>query len=436
MKKNLALIVVMILSFFLLNSLAAQEVKPEAKPESRAEPKQEVKPEATVDPNQEKKPEAMQEAKPEGKIEPAPQAKPERKTDPRAQGPRTTRRGEPKPAAAPQATPAPAANPQQPAPAAAPAPEAKPQQPAPAPTAKPEVKQESNPAASANVHDDEDYEDDTEGADGEEEDEDDNCSVLEIESKFNQIVREAGTGPAFKAFFSKDSIVVASTIIEGKTYAEAAEAGQSIVFRPFSVKVSSACDYGYVVGDWEETRNGKVIWGGQYVNVWKKVKKEWKIIIHAKNNLVRGYKTEKRPPVTEIGSQFEKKGLFAGNDIDEIEKELFGALKRGGWAKAYDSFADNDIMKIRHNGPMIRGKKQVFLKSVVERGFLEGNIVRTMTAKGRDIAVVWGGAEAKGPQPYQRGTFLHVWNRDNEGSWKLAVDFLILGGNEFKKSIL
>ncbi len=465
MKKNIALIVVLILSVFLTNSIAAQEVKPdsktEAKPEAKAEPKQEVKPETKVEPKQEAKPETKPEAKveskqetkpetkvapkqevkpeakPEAKAEtkaeakpsPAPQAKPEQKSDPRAQGPRITHRGEPKPAVAPQAAPAPA-------PAAAPAPEAKPQQPAPAPAAKPETKQEPKPAASVEDDDDEDDEEGVEEAGGEEEDEDDNCSVLEVESKFNEMVRDAGSGPAFKAFFSKDAIVVASTIIDGQTYAEAAEAGRSITFKPFSVKVSSKCDYGYVVGDWEETRNGKTLWGGQYVNVWTKVKKEWKICIHAKNNLVYGYKAEKRPPVTETNSQFEKGGLFSGDDVTGIEKDLFGALKRGGWAKAYDAFADNDIMKIRHNGPMVRGKKQVFLKSVVESGFLEGDIARTMTAKGRDIAIVWGGAEAKGPQPYQKGTFLHIWSRDNEGSWKLAVDFLILGGNEFKKSIL
>lgn len=475
MKKNFALIVVLILSVFLMNFVAAQEVKPdsktdtktEAKPEAKAEPKQEVKPETKVAPKQEAKPEGKPEAKPEKKPEakpaPAPQAKPEQKSDPRAQGPRITHRGELKPAIAPQTAPAPApeakpqqpapaaapapeakpqqpapapapeAKPQQPAPAAAPAPEAKPQQPAPAPAAKPATKQEQKPAAAV-TDDDEDDEEDVEEAG--EEDEDDNCSVLEVESKFNEMVRDAGSGPAFKAFFSKGAIVVGSTIIDGQTYAEAAEAGRHISFKPFSVKVSSKCDYGYVVGDWVETRNGKTLWGGQYVNVWTKIKKEWKICIHAKNNLVYGYKAEKRPPVTETNSQFEKRGLFSGDDVTGIEKDLFGALKRGGWAKAYDAFADNDIMKIRHNGPMVRGKKQVFLKSVVERGFLEGDIARTMTAKGRDIAIVWGGAEAKGPQPYQKGTFLHIWNRDNEGSWKLAVDFLILGGNEFKKSIL
>jgi len=293
--------------------------------------------------------------------------------------------------------------------------------------AKPEKKAERKRQAKAEPA--EDDEDDEEEGSAEE------CSVLAIEAKFDQVLKEAGPGSAFAEFFARDAVVVSSAIVEGRPWASGLESGVTVTFKPFSVKVSSSCDYGFVVGDWEEARNGKVLWGGQYVNVWKKVKNQWKICAHGKNMVPRGYKAEKRPALAEVVSKYEKKGRSAG-PVSDAEKNFFGTLKRGGWAKVYDALADNDIIKIRQNGPTLRGKKQVFLTSVVEKGFLEGKVVRSRTSRNGDMAVVWGGAEAKGPQPYQTGSFLHVWTRDGEGEWKLGVDFLMLGGNDFKKSLL
>lgn len=448
MKKNVALIVVMILSFILTSSVFAQEVqrrgrtapKPVAKTDASSEKKEETKPEAKPEDKKDEKSESKQETKPDAKPEAAAQPGQEVKPNtPPAQTPETKPNQQtPPPQEAKPNTPPPPPPPppQETRPNTPPAsqPEAKPPQPAPLskppkPGAKPAATAEPKPVTADAAEDKDD--------DGEDEDEgDDDCSILEVEKKFDATMKDAGQGPAFTDFFSRNAIVVSSKVVDGKPWASGLDSGLAICFKPFAVRVSSSCDLGYVVGDWEETRKGKVIAGGQYVNVWKKVKREWKIIIHAKSVIPRGYKAEKRGSFEEVNSEYEKKGGSKGS-VSAAEKQFFGALKQGGWAKAYDALAGDDIMKIRRNSQLMRGKKQVFLRSVVERGFLVGEAIDTKTSKSDDISVVWGSAEAKGPQPYQTGSFLHVWTRDGEGAWKLAVDFLMLGGNELmKKSIL
>lgn len=451
MKKNLALIVVMVLSVFLLNSLFAQEVqrrgrtavKPVTKTEASSEKKEEAKADAKPEEKKDEKSDAKQETKPEAK--PDANAQPGQETKPGTQAP-------PPQEVKPNTPPAPSQEvkpntppppPQEVKPNTPPAqpqdarPEAKAQQtPRPASALSKPPKAEGKPEAKAEpkqvpVAVTAEKDDDEEGED----EGDDDCSVLEVEKKFDATLKDAGMGPAFTDFFSRGAVVVSSSVMDGRPWASGLDSDVAVSFKPFAVKVSSSCDLGYVVGDWEETRKGKVVTGGQYVNVWKKVKREWKILAHAKSVIPRGYKAEKRPSFEEVNSEYERKGGSQGS-VSAAEKQLFGALKQGGWAKAYDALAGEDIMKIRRNSQLMRGKKQVFLRSVVERGFLVGETMETRTSRSDDISVVWGGAEAKGPQPYQKGSFLHVWTRDGEGAWKLAVDFLMLGGNELKKSIL
>jgi ketosteroid isomerase-like protein len=380
MKKDIGLIIILVLATFCLTGMFAQEIQPETKTEAKAEAKTEIITDAKA------------EDKAGGKTEPKVETKADAKTEPKTEE-KAGAKADPKVEAKPATKTEPKVEPKT--------------------ITKPEAK--TKPETKTGIEEE--------------------CDLLTQESKLDKKVKESGSKEAFNEFFSKDAVIISSKAVEGKYWAAEQEEGKTIAFKPFAVKSSSLCDYGFVVGDWEERKGSKVLWGGQYINVWKKVKNEWKLYIHAKTLIPRNFKMESQPAAEETQIDYEKKG-HSSRKISIVENDFFKTLRDSGWAKTYDAFAGKEIMKIRPNCQMLRGKKQVFLKSVVERGFLTGKISEAKTAKGDDVAVVWGDAESRGAQPYQKGSFLHIWTRDDEGAWKLAVDFLMLGRAELKKSIL
>jgi ketosteroid isomerase-like protein len=395
MKKNVLLTIVLILAVFSFASVFGQVVKARPKTHPQAASATETKTDTKASDTPEAKNDPAAET--DTKADPPPETKTEAKADPIPEA-KAEAKPEIKPEVKPEVKPEPKIEAKT---------DAKPE------TTKPVVKAEAPPVTDTEI----------------------DCGLLAEESKLDAKIKKTGVKEAFSEFFSRDASVVASTVIEGKAWLADIEDGKKMVFKPFSVKSSSLCDYGYVVGDWEESKGGKVLWGGQYVNVWEKVKGGWKIRLHAKSLIPRNFKMEKRAAVQEIQSDYEKEG-HSLKSVSDAENGFFKMLRDSGWAKVYDAYAGEDILQIRQNSQMLKGKRQVFVKSVLERGYLTGKTVDTETAKGGDIAFVWGSAEARGPQPHQKGSFLHVWTRGDGGGWKLDVDFLMLAGVDPKKSIL
>jgi ketosteroid isomerase-like protein len=261
------------------------------------------------------------------------------------------------------------------------------------------------------------------------------CGLLTREKLLDAKLAEAGAQSAFGEFLSDDAKIIAATVIARKTWLAGLENDKSLKMNPLIVEASSSCDLGFVVGSWDEKKGKNFTRGGNYVSVWRKTKNDWRLCLHAKSLVTQKPAKEaaQETAVSQLDADDLKKAKI---DVSEAEKNFFMTMKENGWAKAYDDYADENIMKLRVNGLMQKGKKGVFLKAVTERGYFEGKISKIETSKGRDLSVVWGEIEARGPQPYQKGSFLHIWVRNEAGEWKLLVDYAVLGRIEFKKSAL
>ncbi|MCX7830043.1 MAG: hypothetical protein N2445_03155, partial [Acidobacteria bacterium] len=93
--------------------------------------------------------------------------------------------------------------------------------------------------------------------------------------------------------------------------------------------------------------------------------------------------------------------------------------------KIYNELGDEDIIKIRSDAVMEKGKKGIFIKSVAERGYLEGKPKKSVSSKSKDLVLFLGSAKTGGPQISAQGSFIHIWKKDSEGKYKLFLDLFI-----------
>ena len=242
------------------------------------------------------------------------------------------------------------------------------------------------------------------------------------EEKFCETMKSAGIKEAFAIFGFNGTTIVQSSSINFKEWFSGLEEGRKMEFYPSKMVVSSSKDFGFSVGAWKESKDAKIgIWGN-YLNVWKKVGKEWKILIHSKNVMPPQIAFKKSQNCEKIELSSERK---AANNPAKKESELFAVLKEYGWAKIYNEFADDDVIRMRSDSILEIGKKGIFIKSVAERGYIEGKSKKSVSSKSKDLVMFLGSAKTGGPTITAQGSFIHIWKKDSEGNYKLFLDLFI-----------
>ncbi len=249
--------------------------------------------------------------------------------------------------------------------------------------------------------------------------EEDEENFFESEEKFCEIAKNNGIREAFEVFGSRNSQFVQTTSISFRQWLEGVEEGKKEEFFPSQMVVSSSRDLGLSVGSWKEGEGKFMLWGN-YLNVWEKTGKEWKIVIHSKTVLpIRiSFKKEKSTEKIELSSERKP-----ARNAAKIESEMLSVLKDYGWAKIYNEFGDENLIRMRSDALMEKGKKTIFIKSVTERGYIEGKVKKSISSKSKDLVLFIGAAKTGGPQISAQGNFIHIWKKDSEGNYKLFLDF-------------
>ncbi|NMB99823.1 MAG: hypothetical protein GYA35_06030 [Thermoanaerobaculaceae bacterium] len=254
-----------------------------------------------------------------------------------------------------------------------------------------------------------------------EDNETDEDNFFVSEEKFCETIKSAGIKEAFAIFGSNQTTIVQSSSIGFKEWFNGLEDGRKMEFYPSKMVVSSSGDFGFSVGSWKEGEGTLGMWGN-YLNVWKKIGLQWKIIIHSKTVLPPQIAFQKSKTTEKIELSSERK---PSQSASKKEEEFFSILKDYGWAKIYNEFADDDVIKIRSDAMLEKGKKGVFIKSVAERGYITGKPKKSISSKSRDLVMFLGSAKTGGPTITAQGSFIHIWKKDSEGNYKLFLDLFI-----------
>jgi len=261
-------------------------------------------------------------------------------------------------------------------------------------------------------------------------------SLVRAERLFATLCQEQGIKAAFLAYLDKDAVVFRPHPVNGLAwYSGSPETGAKLAWEPAFADVSLAGDLGYTTGPWSLGDKGvqqNVF--GQYVSVWRrKPGGEWKVaidvgVVHPKPG--DGGKPGRR---TEYASQG-RSSIADSTDTKRQRRLLRDASQRyfqvwgaRGVEDAYREFASDEVLALRGGAFPARGKSEAF-------GLVSGEPpVSTIEAMGGDLAASgdlgytygvlrWEGVEGR---EERAASYLWVWKRGADGSWKLVVDIAV-----------
>ena len=260
-------------------------------------------------------------------------------------------------------------------------------------------------------------------------------SLVRAERLFASLCREQGIKTAFLANLGEDAIVFRPQPVNGPAwYLRSPETGAELAWEPVFADISSALDLGYTTGPWSLGEKGaepNVF--GQYVSVWRrKPGGEWKVAIDVGIVHPRSSDGARRDPQPEYASE----GSASPADSADTKKErrllrdagqrYFQVWGARGIGDAYREFASDDVLVCRSGSIAVRGKRDGL-------GVVGGDRAASfIDAMGGDLAASndlgftygvlrWEDGEAR------TASYLWVWQRAADGSWKIVVDVAVPG---------
>jgi len=260
-------------------------------------------------------------------------------------------------------------------------------------------------------------------------------SLVRAERLFASLCREQGIKTAFLANLGEDAIVFRPQPVNGPAwYLRSPETGAELAWEPVFADISSALDLGYTTGPWSLGEKGaepNVF--GQYVSVWRrKPGGEWKVAIDVGIVHPRSSDGARRDPQPEYASE----GSASPADSADTKKErrllrdasqrYFQVWGARGMGDAYREFASDDVLVLRSGSIAVRGKSGAL-------GVVGGDRAASfIDAMGGDLAasndlgftygvLSWEDGEAR------TASYLWVWQRTADGSWKIVVDVAVPG---------
>lgn len=246
---------------------------------------------------------------------------------------------------------------------------------------------------------------------------------FDIQDNFFEIIAQNGLKEAIQPYLSKSAIFVGNKIYPIKEWHSQLEEGKTFEYFPIKTFFSPSMDLIVTIGTFKEKSDKKKFFFGNFLHIWKKEKEGYRIILIQNESISPHFafsKPQSHEKIEIKGAKKIKKSALS------TEEEIMKILGRFGFAKIYNDFADDKLSRIRENLPLENGKKEIFLKSINERGFIIGQVSKTITSKDKNMVIFIGKCETKGPLIKAKGSFIHILGLNESGEYKLLLDSLIL----------
>lgn len=263
-------------------------------------------------------------------------------------------------------------------------------------------------------------------------------SLADNERAFARMAAEQGTRAAFLAYIADDCVLFRPTPVDGKKWWTERPAGSGLLsWEPDYVDISRGGDLGYSVGPWEFRQKGpddKPAAYGYYMSIWKKqADGSWKFVIdqgaptppHTEKPLFSLPKDIKRIPITNLSV-----------DLAQVKDELlkleqaFSKSSSENTLEAFRLYASDDIRILRPGNFPFVGKDEMEKALTKTPGTLVWAAAQAFTARSGDLGYTFGTFEfsrsANGDKPdtAQKGNYVHIWKKSNDGKWKVAFEVL------------
>ena len=292
-------------------------------------------------------------------------------------------------------------------------------------------------------------------------------SLVATERAFSDASVERGMRDAFMSYLAEDAVIFRPGPINGmQSWQSRTSPKGTLIWEPSFAEVSAAGDLGYDTGPWEyrppADSTGVVapdrIAYGHFVTVWKRLASgEWRAldlgIGHDKSEPGVGsgaftagpdhaaHAADAKRGGVRFGVGMGGGGIGVGAGIGDRDRDEYAAtrglngllaaehaygyrLKKDGAAKAYPLAAAKDVRFYREGSPPSVGLSDAIPVLEKRTAALDWKTVGHGISASTDLGYIYGLLELreKGAARPDTSVFVHVWRKDSDGKWRLALD--------------
>lgn len=254
-------------------------------------------------------------------------------------------------------------------------------------------------------------------------------AMVEAERKFYQTGQEQGTRAAFLAFLADDGIVFRPGPVNGKeTWGKRTETGFDLVWEPVLAVMARSADFGYDTGPakWRSKKTDEKFSGyGYFISIWKKQKDgSWKVALDLGSETPAP--TEKPEALRTVADERKAK---TKSDAEAERKKLqeaqqkFAEAAKANFGQAALAVAAEDIRVYREGRfPAVGLAAGGGLFTNDSRKIVAEPLGGDMSSSG-DLAYSYGKYSTVDVNAIEQGHYLHIWQIDASGIWRLVLDW-------------
>lgn len=261
-------------------------------------------------------------------------------------------------------------------------------------------------------------------------------SLVDAERAFAKLGVAQGVRASFMAYFAPDGInfqpgPVNTQEVLAKRPAPTGPLPTTLDWQPVWGAISAAGDMGFNTGPFTVTDNTpakRPTQHGLFFSVWKKqADGSWKVAV----DIGTPAPTEVTPlqtPYQRIGnrkvSAAKDSHALDANALQALEADFLKALQKDGLVTAYQARL-SDEARLHRVGKMPAADQATIRQLLAEKPLeMSFSILKTDLARSGDFGWTLGKYELKDKQgaPTETGHFVHVWQRNEKGAWKLLAD--------------
>ena len=253
-------------------------------------------------------------------------------------------------------------------------------------------------------------------------------AMVDAEKKFYQTGQKQGTRAAFLGFLADDGIVFRPGPVNGKeAWEKRPETGFDLVWEPTLAVIARSSDFGYDTGPakWRANKKEKEFSGyGHFISIWKKQKDgSWKVALDCG---IENPKPAGRPDPLETGTNSSSRtapDLETGRkNLRETEEKLYDEARNDATQSTLFVAADQ-IRTYRDSHFPAEGKEAGRSLLGDGRGQTSFEAMGGDMSGSADLAYAYGKYSNVRDKETEQGHYLHIWQTDPAGAWKLVLDW-------------
>lgn len=255
-------------------------------------------------------------------------------------------------------------------------------------------------------------------------------SLANAERAFAKYSVDHGVREAFITFFAADGINFQPHPTNTKeSYrkrpAPATPPPVVLNWAPIYGDVSQAGDLGYTTGPYtleDRSPAKRPAQHGMYSSIWKRqTDGSWKVVVDLGIQLDSVVAPLDAPFRAAPAWKVKAIKTTVEDSLAEVlktDREFFEAVKNGSTAKSWQKFLSDDARIHRNHMMPVIGKAALQAWSVKQPAIISGEPIKAEVARSADFAYSYGKYEAAN----EKGYYVRVWKRDENGNWRITFD--------------